>query len=198
VIPSVEEGAAELEARQGRAALVDTLRSAVGAPVPPSPAQRALVQRFSPLFTTCLDDGLQRAADGLRVVERGEPIPAEGRVLVRMRGGFDRPDTLLLTPADRASRTLSPDAKKQLRTLIRNHVVLFVGYRPDEEEFERLFEDLSDAWGGELPRCHLAVAQNSIGGGPIDDYLWQKWVWRGLLLFTADPAEVVAALEGGA
>ena len=50
--------------------------------------------------------------------------------------------------------------------------------------------DLSDAYGGELPRCHLAVAQ-----GPIDDYLWQKWVWRGLLMFTADPTETMAALE---
>ena len=48
----------------------------------------------------------------------------------------------------------------------------------------------SDAYGGELPRCHLSVAQ-----GPIADFLWQKWVWRGLLMFTADPIECFEQLE---
>jgi hypothetical protein len=109
---------------------------------------------------------------------------------VKLRGSFAEPATLLLTGADYAAAPLSPDARKQLRTLIRNHVCLFVGFRPDEEEFERLWAELSDAYGGELPRCHLAVAQ-----GPIDDFLWQKWVWRGLLMFTADPTECLKELE---
>jgi hypothetical protein len=69
-------------------------------------------------------------------------------------------------------------------------VVLFVGLRPDEEEFDRLWEDLTDAYGGELPRCHMAVAS-----GPMNDFLWQKWVWRGLLLFTADPVECLQEIE---
>ena len=96
----------------------------------------------------------------------------------------------MVTAADFAARPLPTEVKKQLRSLIRNQVLLFVGYRPDEEEFERLWSELSDAYGGELPRCHLAAAQ-----GPIDDYLWQKWVWRGLLLFTADPSECLTELE---
>ena len=68
--------------------------------------------------------------------------------------------------------------------------MFFVGYRADEEEFERLFAELSDAYGGELPRCHLACGQ-----GTIDDFLWQKWVWRGLLLFLSDPGEAMKELE---
>jgi hypothetical protein len=74
--------------------------------------------------------------------------------------------------------------------VLRKQVCFFVGYRPDEEEFDLLFDSLSEAYGGELPRCHLAVAQ-----GRISDYHWQKWVWRGLLLFMADPSEALEALE---
>jgi hypothetical protein len=85
---------------------------------------------------------------------------------------------------------MTDEERKKLRQIIRKNVVLFVGYRPDEEEFEVLFEELTAAYGGELPRCHLAVAQ-----GRIDDYQWQRWVWRGLLLFTADPTECMKVLE---
>jgi hypothetical protein len=197
VIPSVEEGAAALEARDGRAGLVAALQARIGANVPPTAAHAGLLRHFPLLFTTCVDDVLERsaAAAGLRldVLGRGDRLPdadPDRRVLVKLRGGFERPDSLMLTPADFAARPLSTDVRKQLRTLIRNNVVLFVGYRPDEEEFERLFGELSEAYGGELPRCHLAVAQ-----GPIDDYLWQKWVWRGLLMFTADPTECLTDLE---
>ena len=105
-------------------------------------------------------------------------------------GGFEKPDTLLLTPADRAAAPFPPSVKKAVRKLIRKQVIFFVGYRPDEEEFEQLWNDLTTCYGGELPRCHLAVAQ-----GAINDYLWQKWVWRGLLMFTADPLEAMAELE---
>lgn len=194
VIASVAEGAAEYESAHGRAALVARLGERVGAPVAPTEAHRVVMGRFPVVFTTALDDLLERASTlPVDVIERGarvpDPVP-DRRVLVKIRGGFDRPDTLVLTPADSARKPLSVDAKKQLRGLIRNHVVLFVGYRPDEEEFESLFAELSDAWGGELPRCHLSVAQ-----GPIDDFLWQKWVWRGLLMFTADPVECMHELQ---
>jgi hypothetical protein len=198
VIPSVQEGAAAFEARYGRPTLVAELQKRIGgADLVPTTAHVALLRKFPLVFTTGLDDLYERAAaaEGQRldVLGRDARLPevdATRRVLVRLRGGFDRPDQLVLTPADVASRPLPADVKKQYRTLIRNNVVLFVGYRPDEEEFESLFTELSDAYGGELPRCHLASAQ-----GPIDDYLWQKWVWRGLLLFTADPVECLSELE---
>jgi hypothetical protein len=197
IVPSVEEGAAALEGARGRAALVAELKARIGAEVPPTAAHTLTLKHFSLIFTTCVDDLVERAAaaTGVRldVLGRGDRIPEVDparKVVVKLRGGFERPDGLMLTPADFVARPLSVDVKKQLRTLIRNNVVLFIGYRPDEEEFEHLFGELSEAYGGELPRCHLAVAQ-----GPIDDYLWQKWVWRGLLMFTADPVECLEELE---
>ncbi len=198
VLPSVEAGAALYEAANGRAALVRELQQRVGvADIAPTEAHTGVLKHFSLVFTTCTDDLIERAAakQGVRldVLARGDRLPDRdpaAHVLVKLNGGFERPDGLMLTPADYAARPLPVDVKKQLRTLVRNQVILFVGYRPDEEEFERLFGELSDAYGGELPRCHLASAQ-----GPIDDYLWQKWVWRGLLLFTADPIECLNALE---
>lgn len=196
---SVEEGAALYESANGRAALLRFLQEQVGAgDLAPTAAHAGVLKHFPLIFTTAQDDLLERAAAAagvrLDVLARGDRLPdadPSRRVLVKLRGGFERPDSLVLTPADFEARPLPVDLKKQLRTLVRNQVILFVGYRPDEEEFERLFGELSDAYGGELPRCHLASAQ-----GPIDDYLWQKWVWRGLLLFTADPVECLNALEG--
>lgn len=198
VTPSVEEGASIVEQQRGRPGLLALLRETVGCDgVAPVAGQLGVIRRFPLVFTTCWDDLLERAAaaQGLRldVVARGDRIPDADparRVLVKLRGGFERPETMVVTAADHAARALSPDARKQLRSVLRSSVVLFVGFRPDEEEFERLWAELSDAYGGELPRCHLAVPQ-----GPIDDFLWQKWVWRGLLMFTADPSECVAELE---
>jgi hypothetical protein len=34
-----------------------------------------------------------------------------------------------------------------------------------------------------------------VAQGRIDDYQWQRWVWRGLLLFTADPTECMSMLD---
>ena len=199
IVASGAEGAGAYESAQGRDRLVAYLGAEVGAAgVAPLPAHLAMVKRFPLLFTTNYDDMIERAATSagvtLDVIGRQSPLPARepGRAtLVRLRGELSRPDTLVLTAADAARTPIPVEVKKQLRTLLRQQVVLFVGYRPDEEEFEKLFADLSDAYGGELPRCHLAVAQ-----GPMDDYQWQKWVWRGLLMFTADPSEVMAELEG--
>ena len=193
VAPSVEEGAQDYEQRQGREKLIQELRQQVGAPVAPSSAFAAAARRFPLIYTTALDELLERSGS-FTVMTRNEPLPTAvdpaHPTLVRLRGSFHRPETILVTRRDFESHPLSVDQRKQLRTLIRNHVILFVGYRPEEEEFERLFAELSDAFGGELPRCHLAVAQ-----GPIDDFLWQKWVWRGLLMFMADPTEAMTELE---
>jgi hypothetical protein len=193
VVPSVEEGALGFEQQKGREKLVSELRQQIGAAFAPSPAYKSAIKHFPLIYTTAVDDLMERSGH-FTVVTRSEPLPSSvdssHPTLVKLRGSLDRPDTLLLTRADFDSRPLGVEQRKQLRSLIRNHVILFVGYRPDEEEFERLFAELSDAYGGELPRCHLAVAQ-----GAIDDYLWQKWVWRGLLMFMADPTEAMAELE---
>lgn len=195
VMPSVSAGAELFARARGRDALVARLRELVGAEgMSPGFAQRYAVERFPLVFSTCWDDLLDRAA-GPEFERRdfGDPIPdldPASRVLYRLRGRLSEPATLVATDGDRAARAFSPELKTSMRNLIRRNVLFFVGYRPDEEEFEQLWEDLTVCYGGELPRCHLAVSQ-----GTIDDYQWQRWVWRGLLLFHADPIECFEELE---
>lgn len=195
-IPSPLEGGATLQQERGRKALVDKVRALTGAEqVQPQAWHRSAIARFPLVFTTCPDDVLDRAAVAMggaaEVLHRGDLVPEpalDKRVIYKLNGGFDKPDTLVLTPADR--KPLPDEVQKTVRKLLRGHVVLFVGYRPDTEEFEHVFDDLTVCYGGELPRCHLAVAQ-----GKIDDIMWQKWVWRGLLMFTADPSECMHEIE---
>ena len=198
VVPSAAQGAALYEKQHGRAALVEKvqgmLRTEGAAPLA---AHRTSISRFPLIFTTNYDDLLEQAARGMggepTVCYRGDEIPAKDprkRIIYKLWGGFERPDRMVLTEADHNDVALSQDVRRAMRTIIRRNVVFFVGYRPDEEHFERLWGDLTSCYGGELPRCHMAVAQ-----GKINDYLWQKWVWRGLLMFTADPTECMEELE---
>lgn len=193
VLPSVEEGAQIYEDKHGRPKLLASLKEWIGQSQKPSVAHEIALARFPLIFTTAIDGLLEQVGKPLTVQDRQTPFPtsidAQNPTLIRLRGRLDQPNCLI-SKRDIDAQPLSADQRRQLRTLIRNHVVLFVGFRPDEEEFERLFAELSDAYGGELPRCHLAVAQ-----GSIDDYLWQKWVWRGLLMFMADPSEAMQSLE---
>lgn len=195
VVPSVSAGAEKLQAQQGRDALVRRVRELVGcAGVAPSFAHTYAVQNFRLVITTCWDELLEQAA-GPEVLRQGwgDPLPEPGasqHVIWRWRGRLSAPDTLVLTDSDRARRDYSPEFKNQIRMMLRRNVVFFVGYRPDEEEFDQLWEDLTVCYGGELPRCHLAAAS-----GEIDDYQWQRWVWRGLLLFAADPVECLQELQ---
>ena len=79
--------------------------------------------------------------------------------------------------------------RENAQELLVKGVVFFVGC-PGEVEFSWVYEELEGGFGGKLPRTHLAVSQ-----GRISDYFWQKWVWKGLLLFTADPSHVMAQIE---
>jgi hypothetical protein len=194
ITPSVSAGAAVYAAAHGASGLAAMLKAQIGAvDVAPTTAHRSALARFPVIHTTCQDDMLERAAADagleVQVHHRGDPLPepVAGAVQIyKWRGSIDAPATLRAGPAPE----LDGDLRKALRKRIRAHTILFVGYRPDEEEFESVFSDLSECTGGELPRCHLAVAQ-----GRIDDYQWQRWVWRGLLLFTADPTECMDMLE---
>jgi len=197
-MPSVEKGAVAFEDANGRTQLIRELRAMAGCEgIDPSEAHLIAVQRFPVILSTAWDDLLERAAADLgrelQVVRRGQPIPDatdQAGVLLKVRGGFDEPRSLIVTQLDHAERRFGADVRRNMRSFFRDNVVLFVGLRPDEEEFDRLWEDLTDAYGGELPRCHMAVAQ-----GPMSDFLWQKWVWRGLLLFTADPVECLTEIQ---
>lgn len=194
--PSPGQGAASYEAARGRPALIEEIRRLVDIPgVAPTAFHQSAISRFPLIVTTCQDDLLERSAVQLggaaQVLYRGDDVPEPDRatrVIYKLNGGFERPDSLILSPADR--QPLPPAVRKQFRKLVRANVILFVGYRPDHEEFENVFDDLSQCYGGELPRCHLAVAQ-----GRMDDFMWQKWVWRGLLMFTADPSECMIEVE---
>ena len=198
VVPSPAQGAAGIEASLGRDALVSQLKGMLDvSDVPGIAAHRTSLSRFPIIFTTNYDQLLERTAREMggepTVCYRGDPLPAVDpakRVVYKLWGGFERPESLVLTEADHSRIELDAQFRRKMRTLIRRSVVFFVGYRPDEEHFERLWTDLTACYGGELPRCHMAVAQ-----GKINDYLWQKWVWRGLLMFTADPTECMEELE---
>ena len=196
VTPSVRDAAAAWEREHGRDALLEHIRSSVGSNgTMPSEAHRFFMGHFDLVFTTVWDDLFERAAEELKrdfqMVEMGDLVPrpdSHQPVLVRLRGGFST--SPIITSADALGREWDAEGRRRIRELIRKNVVLFVGYRPDEEEFEVLFDQLTEAYGASLPRCHLAVAQ-----GQIDDYQWQRWVWRGLLLFTADPEDCTEALQ---
>ena len=194
---SLREACVAYEQRLGRPALQAALQAHLAVPeAAPGDFHLRAVRRFDRIFTTCWDSLFERAAEQasrrVKVVLPGEEIP-EGSpdelVLVKLWGDFAQPDSLIVTGQEAQARALI-EQKKTVRRILRKQVCFFVGYRPDEEEFDLLFDALSEAYGGELPRCHLAVAQ-----GRISDYHWQKWVWRGLLLFMADPSEALQALE---
>lgn len=192
ITPSIAEAAAAREALNGRDAMLAELQTLSGAAgLQPTSAHGFVVDHFEKVFTTALDGLLEEAAAergrAFAAVGPGEPL-VDGPVIVRMRGSFGNQP--VVTSADLGAVGWDDATKSEVRRLIRSHVVLFVGYRPDEEEFELLFDQLADAYRAELPRCHLAVAQ-----GRIEDYQWQRWVWRGLLLFTADPTECMKALS---
>jgi len=199
IVPSPMDGATKFEAEHGREKLCSEIRSMVGVEnVSPLESHKTALKRFPLIFTTNVDNLLERAGEEmggkptvcLRNDEVPSPDPAKERVVYKLWGDLDSPESLVLTQADHQRLDFSKDIRRQMRTLIRRNVVFFVGYRPDEENFERLWSDLTTCYGGELPRCHMAVAQ-----GKINDYLWQKWVWRGLLMFTADPGECMEELE---
>jgi hypothetical protein len=199
ITPSVTEGAKRFEAGKGREGLLSRLGEHLATDgVEPTAAHEVALRRFPLIVTTNYDDLLERAATKMggkaRVMRRGDPFPAEvdlaERVIYKLRGGFDQPESLVATVADYQGLAHDAESKKSIRKMLRKKVVFFVGYKPDEEEFELLWNDLTECYGGELPRCHLSVAQ-----GRINDYLWQKWVWRGLLMFTADPDECMEELE---
>jgi hypothetical protein len=191
------EAFAKFEAQEGRAALVDRVEALLStADAAPGAFHHEAVQRFPIIFTTSWDDLFERAAaaEGVKtaVSWRGEPFPEpeEGSLKIHhLWGGFEGPQGLALTAQDRRDCPPPADEQRYWRHLLRAHVLLFAGFRPDEAEFEILFDELVAGYGGALPRTHWAVAQ-----GRISDVQWQKWVWRGMLLFTANPSEVTQTL----
>lgn len=179
-------------ATAGREAVLKILHDELSlAELQPTVAHSIGCRRFPLIISTAADElwaTQGHATHALR--ERGDEmgdINPEQPVIYHLWGRYAQPERVVL---DAGQAALPPNVTKQLKNLLRRRVIFFVGYRPDEAHFEQLWQLLSQVYGGELPRCHLAVAQ-----GQIDDYLWQKWVWRGLLMFTADPSDCFEVLE---
>lgn len=101
------------------------------------------------------------------------------------------PETLERTASYRVLLHGEPLPERQhLRSWLLRGGALFVGYRADEAAFAERFDALTEVWGGRLPKAWVASMP-----GRIPDVVWQKWVWRGLWLFTATSDEVLDGLE---
>jgi hypothetical protein len=195
---SLQEAMAEVEAKSGKEGLLENLREQLSAEgTEPGAFHQKVVQHFDLVFSTCWDPLLAQAATAakrpVKVLQRGEALPQpdpEQFTLYNLWGDFENKAHFAATPQHRREVLLPEGTRHYLRRLLRGHVLLFVGFRPDEQEFQDLFDELVEGFGGELPRTHWAVCQ-----GRITDLQWQKWVWRGMLLFTADPEELMEAVE---
>ena len=193
-----EDALAVAHRRLGDSGLGKEMEALLGvATSEPGPFHRQAVRHFNLIFTSCADTLLERAAEaeGLdyEVFYRGDGIPEAVEGVVRIYkfwGGYEKPESLVVRREDLSRVALPSDLRKSLRKVLVRNVLFFVGYRPDEVEFSWVYEELEVGFGGKLPRTHLAVSQ-----GRISDYFWQKWVWKGLLLFTADPSHVMAQIE---
>ena len=192
--PSLAAASSVHAASHGHPSLLAALRAARDATdLAPTRAQ-VLARTLVPVtLTTTWDDLLERAADttpgGVRPTWNGGGLPhLQPSKLVHLRGSFAASEGPVVTQGEHRARP--PRFDDSGGQELRHRVLFFVGYRPEDEEFALLVDDIAAACGGHLPRCHVAVA-----GGPMDDYLFQKWVWKGLLLFMADPTEALEALH---
>ena len=194
---SLPEALGAVETELGRSKLEESLKQFYAPQeLAPGVFHHTAVTQFPVIFTTAWDDLFEQAASragvDFDVSYRGEPLPEPEPKRLKIHklvGGFERQGSVAATANHRRQTPLPADQKRYWRKLLRDHVALFVGYRPDEAEFEILFDELVAGYGGALPRTHWAVSQ-----GRISDVQWQKWVWRGMLLFTGDPSEVAETL----
>ncbi len=188
--PSLAAASSVHAANHGYASLLENLRAARDAHAFAPTRAHVLARTLAPVtLTTTWDDLLDRAAvASWGGVAGGIPPRPMLSKLLHLRGSFAAGEGPVVTLDDLRAHPARFDESGGQE--LRHRVLFFVGFRPEDEEFALLVEDLARACGGKVPRCHVAVA-----GGPMDDYLFQKWVWKGLLLFMADPTEALEALH---
>lgn len=195
LMPSPSQAAESFSAQYGREEMLGVLKHHLSLDeVKPTPAHTHALKHFPLIITTAVDSLWEEEVSEHKSHELKycgdtlDNINPDSPCIYHLLGCISNPESVVLTTSD-IEKPMAAHIEKSLKTLLRRRVIFFVGYRPDEEHFENLWTVLSRIYGGELPRCHLAVAQ-----GTIDDYLWQKWVWRGLLMFTADPTDCLKVL----
>jgi hypothetical protein len=131
---------------------------------------------FTTSFTTLLEDALADVGrpanvvdfpwDGARVSSRNNPEPqASNPTVVRLFGGFDDPDSMVLTEDDYFKylttwTTVKSKALAGLQSKMTNHNLLIMGFGLDDWDFRVLFRSIF-TMGGALPRlsglAHIAV-----------------------------------------
>ncbi|MCY1057462.1 SIR2 family protein [Nannocystis sp. SCPEA4] len=132
----------------GSAAFVHLVRTAweptTPAPVPASArALVALSPWLNAIVTTNLDRLLERAFEGCwHTVEEVAPDMAkQTRAIFKIRGTIGQSTTWALTAQQQANDCLfEVQRRRELGSLLRSHVLLFVGFSPDDEEFAYLLD----------------------------------------------------------
>ncbi len=134
------------ESLLGSAAFVRLVRAAWEPLVPVPDAARALVA-LSPglnsIVTTNLDRVLERAFAGRwhAVDEAAPDVAKRTRVIFKVRGTIDRPTGWMLTMRQRQNASFFGILlRRELEALLRGHVLLFVGFTPDDEDLQHLLE----------------------------------------------------------
>ncbi|MCY1007065.1 SIR2 family protein [Nannocystis pusilla] len=115
-------------------------------PVPVPASAQALVglsTGLNALVTTNLDRLLERAFEGRwHTIEEFTPdLAKRTRVIFKVRGTVGQSTTWRLTARQQANDHLADAPRRHaLAALLRNHVVLFVGFAPDDEALSELLD----------------------------------------------------------
>lgn len=134
------------EASLGSAAFVRLVQAAwePRVPVPVPEVARALVglaPGLNAIVTTNLDRLLERAFEGRwHVIDEAAPdIARRTQAIFKVRGTIDRPTGWVVTARQQENASFfGVMLRGELAALLRSHVVLWIGFDPDDEELARL------------------------------------------------------------
>lgn len=157
-----------------------------------------LVAQMQPgvIVSTAYDellDGLLRRQPGRRVVLRNDDVPGVSHPqLIKLLGTASQPATLRLTQQDRWTIFEDlRDVEATVRTLARDHPLLFIGMHPEDSSFRDLFAEF-------LYRLHeqqTAPVSYLVHSQPSADEL-DYWRRRRLVILDAEPQVFLLALQG--
>ena len=168
----------------------------------PNPFYRRVVEwvqrgRVETLITTAYDNLLalafQEAGLGINRVVRGSDVSFIDRnrpTLIKLYGDVQQPDTLVITEDDHYGLWRDRDKEDlldEVRTALRRHVVLFVGYNLADPDFNLLWREVLDRAG------RFALGAYAVGPGlaAAEVNVWQE---RGIRILDTDPLEILGAL----
>jgi tetratricopeptide (TPR) repeat protein len=137
-------------------------------------------------------DGLLQRQPGRRVVLQNDDVPGVSHPqLVKLLGAASQPATLRLTHEDRWTIFEDlRDVEATVRTLARDHPLLFIGMHPEDSSFRDLFAEFLHRLHGQqtAPVSYLVHARPSV------DEL-DYWRRRRLVILDAEPQDFLLALQ---